>query len=258
LTDVLNFSIDNGVANLVLNRPPYNPLHSELIQRLSDALTAIEAREDIHTVILSGEGDKAFCAGADINGFLSKLGTRDQTISGAFHQVCDQLNRLPVPIIAVLKGYVLGGGMELALACDLRISEEDTRFALPEINLGIFPGGGGTQRLPRLIGTAKALEMIWLGDAIDASEAKALALVNRVVAKGEGLQEAELLAARLKEKSRPVLSRIKKAILQGMDRTLREGLEIEQQLFSELFLLKDAKEGVEAFLEKRPPRFTHK
>jgi len=158
----------------------------------------------------------------------------------------------------VLNGLTFGGGCELALACDIRIAEEHAQIGLPEIKLGLFPGGGGTQRLPRLVGEAKAKELMFTGDPISAQEAEKIRLVNRVVPSGEGLNSAKELAKRISRHSLQALSRIKKSVDEGMNHSLTEGIELEAALFAEVFQTEDIKEGVQAFIEKRKPVFQHR
>lgn len=257
MSDILKVRIENQIAFLTINRPPYNPLNLDLIDCLTQELHHIEQNKDVHVLVISGEGEKAFCAGADINGFVSRLGTKDRSLIRAFHHAFNQLSTLSIPVIGALKGHVLGAGLELALACDFRICEEDAKLGLPEVNLGIFPGAGGTQRLPRIVGQAKALEMIMFGKTVSAKEAGEMCLVNVVVPKGAAESTAREWAEELKEKSKPVLARIKQSVQSGMQLPLHEGMELEQEIFSDLFLLDDTREGIHAFIEKRKAEFKH-
>ncbi len=172
--------------------------------------------------------------------------------------VLTKIDQFPKPTIAVLNGLTLGGGCELALACDLRVAEAQVQIGLPEVKLGLFPGAGGTQRLSRLVGNAKAKEIIFTGDPLGAIEAEKIGLVNKVVEQGCGLSEAKILASRMTRHSLQALSRIKKAINEGSEATLEQGLEIETNLFEEIFQTEDVKEGVSAFLDKRKPAFVHR
>ena len=201
-------------------------------------------------------------AGADIKEFPTMMKmTQDelkQHLLQGSHRVFDLIESSPKPTIAVLNGYALGGGCELALSCDLRIAEEHAQLGLPEIKLGLFPGAGGTQRLPRLIGKSRAKELMYLGDPISAEEALRIGLVNKVVPKGEGLQAAQAMAEKIAGYSLQALSRIKKAVNEGMERSFHSAIELEADLFSEVFHTEDAKEGVQAFIEKRPAKFKHR
>jgi len=174
------------------------------------------------------------------------------------HAVLTKIEQFPKPTMAVLNGLTLGGGCELALACDLRVAETQVQIGLPEVKLGLFPGAGGTQRLSRLVGNAKAKEIIFTGDPLGAAEAEKIGLVNKVVEQGSGLSEAKILASRMTRHSLQSLSRIKKAINEGSEATLEQGLEIETNLFEEIFQTEDVKEGVSAFLDKRKPAFVHR
>src|SRR5699024_5980816 len=202
--------------------------------------------------------DKIFIAGADIKEFPNMIDNphmREDVM--AMHEVLNSLEDMTKPTIVVLDGLTLGGGCELALTFDIRIAEEHAQIVLPEVNLGIFPGGVGTQRLPRLIGSAKAKEMMFTGEPVSASEAEKIGLVNKVVSTGKGLNTAMEIAGNITEKSLQSLSRIKKAVDEGVERSLSEGLEKEATLFEEVFQTEDAKEGVAAFIEKRKAHFTH-
>lgn len=174
------------------------------------------------------------------------------------HELMFEIENLPKPTIAVLDGLTLGGGCELALAFDIRIAEEQVMLGFPEVNLGIFPGAGGTQRLPRLVGTAKAKEMMYTGEPISAEKAEQIGLVNEVVKTGEGRNVAMELAKKMAGKSLQSLSRIKQVVNKGMEMDLPESIEWEATLFEEVFQTDDVKEGVDAFINKRQPEFSHK
>lgn len=255
---VLLCEIQERIAILEINRPPYNPLSPTVIHGLTKVLEDIYSEESVHVVVIKGAGEKSFSAGADIRHFTSRLGSKDLALAGDFHKAYDLLNQLPLPVIAALKGRVLGGGLELALACDFRLCDENTKLALPEVNLGIIPGAGGTQRLPRLIGAAKAMEMMMFGRSVSAAEALNLGLVNRVVPPGTVEEEALNWAKILKQKPKLSLKNIKKSVHYGLGLPLAEGIRYEKELFSEMFISEDAKEGVNAFLEKRSPVFNGK
>jgi enoyl-CoA hydratase/carnithine racemase len=258
MEEVLLCKIEGKVAVMEINRPPYNPLNPAVFEKMKTFLEELYRNEEVNVLVIKGAGEKAFSAGADITQFVSRLGRKDLSLTVGFHKAFELLTQLPIPVIAALKGHVLGGGLELALACDFRLCDEHTKMGLPEVNLGIFPGAGGTQRLPRLVGKAKAMEMIMFGTPINAEEAKESGLVNKIVAAGTVEEEAMNWANILKEKPRVALQSIKKTIQHGVNLPLAEGLRYEMELFSEMFVSEDAKEGVSAFLEKRTPKFTGK
>jgi len=243
-------------VTITLNRPAVlNALNRELRLELLAALEAAEKDEGIRVVILTGAGEKAFSAGADINEFanLTPMGIRDHVELA--RKVTASIAGMGKPVIAAVNGYAFGGGCELCLACDLVVASENARFGLPEINIGIIPGGGGTQRLPRLIGVRKAKELIFTGEPIKAEEALNLGLVNKVVP-AEKLRETVLeLAGKLASKSPVILKLAKAAVNHSMESTLAAGLGYEKELFSLCFSTEDQKEGVKAFLEKRKPAF---
>lgn len=248
-------SKEGAVATITLNRPPLNPLNSKVFQELEAACQDLEADPEVRAVILTGAGERAFAAGADV----SELGR--QTPVGA-HAFCrtswrafNKLENLPKPTIAALRGLVLGGGCELALCCDFRIAAENARFAQPELNLGIIPGGGATQRLPRLIGMARAKELIFLGDTIDAATALQYGLVHRVVPTEKLMEEVKALAEKLAAKPPVAIATLKRVMHVGMNVDLYSGLLLETEGFVANFASEDAQEGLKAFLEKRPPVF---
>ncbi|MGD6816936.1 enoyl-CoA hydratase [Metabacillus sp. 113a] len=244
---------------LVIENPPLNVMSQAVLRELDEVLNELKTDEETICVIITGAGDRAFMAGADIKEFpelIGKKGIKSQFMES--HSVLNKLDDFPKPVIAVLNGLTFGGGCELALACDLRIAEDHVQIGLPEIKLGLFPGGGGTQRLPRAVGEARAKEMMFTGEPVDAVKAKAIGLVNEVVPKGEGLQYGVKLASRISRYSLPALSRIKRSVNEGLGVSLKEGLEHEAGLFEEVFQTEDIKEGVQAFIEKRKPEFTHR
>lgn len=247
-----------GIAIITIDNPPMNVLSGEVVSQLDEVFTRVSNDPHIIVAILTGAGRKAFMAGADIKEFPSWLEKEKhelEKITMETHRVFYLIENLPKPTIAVLNGLVLGGGCELALTCDIRIAEEQIKLGLPEVNLGLFPGGGGTQRLPRLIGPAKAKELMYIGDPISAQEALQLGLVNQVTVDGKGLQTALEMAKKMACKSIQSLSRIKKSVNDGLNVSLKEGIEIESKHFIDVFATEDIKEGVQAFIEKRRPSF---
>ena len=257
----IRYEVENNVAILTITNPPLNVLSAAVIEGLEEYISRIEDDTEVIAVILTGDGDKAFMAGADIKSFPNQMtmgakGVEENT--NKFHALFNRFDFLPKPTIAAINGITFGGGCELALLCDIRIAEEHATIGLPEIKLGLFPGGGGTQRLPRLIGESKAKELMFTGEPITATTAERIGLVNHVVAKGESLTAAKELAAKITRHSLPSLSLIKQAVDQGLDTTLEEGLKIEAANFGKVFETEDVKEGVRAFIEKRKPQFKHK
>lgn len=248
---------EGAVSIIQLNRPQKkNSLNTELRHEIEAALKEIAEDPRQKVVILTG-GEDFFCAGADI-GEIQDASTAEETYkhSREFQLLFDRIEALPQPVIAAVAGYALGGGCEMTLACDFRIAAEGTKFGVPEIKIGAFPGGGGTQRLPRLIGATKAKEMILTGDPITAEEARSLGLVMKVVPKGEVLEESKNLAAKLAALPRLAMQASKMLINKGLEVDLASGLEMEARSFANLAGTNDLKEGTSAFLEKRKPNFT--
>ena len=248
---------EGAIATVQLNRPQKkNSLNSELRREMEEALGVIERDTSLKVVIVTG-GEEIFCAGADI-GEIKEATTAEANYKHAreFQLLFDQIESLPQPVIAAVSGYALGGGCELALSCDFRIASEGARFGLPEIKIGAFPGGGGTQRLPRLVGAAKAKEMIFTGDPISADQALSLGLVVKVVPKDKLAEEAKGLAAKLAVLPRLAMEASKRVINKGLEMDLASGLELEARCFGNLATSHDLNEGILAFLEKRKPNFT--
>ncbi|NLI70000.1 MAG: enoyl-CoA hydratase [Firmicutes bacterium] len=240
---------------LTINNPPVNALNSSLLGELENTVDELAAT-DIAVLIITGAGEKAFVAGADISEFPQlnrangeKLARRGQLI---FQKIAD----FPVPVIAAVNGIALGGGLELALACDIRVMALGARFGLPEVTLAIFPGYGGTQRLPRLISPGKARELIFTGDLVDAEDAVRLGLAEYVT--DDVLSKAKMIAQTIMKRGPVAIRQAKKAINRGLEVSLGEGMKIEAALFGELCDTEDQKEGARAFLEKRKPIYKGK
>ena len=255
MAELITMEKSEGVAIVTIDNPPMNVLSMQVTKELDEVFKKLAEDSEVIAIILTGNGEKAFMAGADIKEFPDREANKGVVDT---HAVFNRIENIPKPTIAVLNGFTLGGGLELALLCDIRIAEDHVRVGLPEINLGILPGGGGTQRLPRLIGNARAKEVMFTGEPLSAEEAKEIGIVNRVIPKGRGVEEAAILAEKFTNKSLQSLSRIKHLVNVGSQLSLEEGLQMEQLLFDEIFVTQDAKEGVSAFIEKRKPEFTHK
>lgn len=256
MVELLSVSKKNGIATVTIDNPPMNVLSQQITKELDIVFRQLQEDNEVISIILTGAGDRAFMAGADIKEFPERDVKKGDEID--IHAVLNMIESIPKPTIAMLNGFTLGGGLELSLTCDIRIAEDHAKIGLPEVNLGILPGGGGTQRLPRITGPSKAKEMMFTGDPLSAEEAHRLGIVNQVVPKGEGIKAAEKLASKLASQSLQALSRIKRLVNVGSELPLEEGLQMEKQLFNEVFITEDAKEGVSAFIEKRKPVFTHK
>jgi len=251
-----SLTVEDGVATLVINHPPVNSLSQPVINDLQAVIKEIKGDPSVKVVIITGAG-MFFVAGADIKE-ISEIRDAKYGAQMARHgeRLFREIELLEIPTIAAINGTCLGGGTELAMVCDIRIASDRAKLGQPEINLGIMPGYGGTQRLPRLVGTAKALEMILSGEAITAAEAKAVGLVNRVVPEAEVLKQAKGLAQRIASKSKQAITRIMQAVQEGVTMSLEDGLSLENRLFGDICETKDMREGVTAFLEKRQPKFT--
>lgn len=241
------------VGRITLNRPQaLNALGQDLIRDLNQALAKSEADPEIHCVILTGS-EKVFSVGADLKELQGKR--RTELSQNDFIKDWEKVSTFPKPIIAAVSGYALGGGCEIALMCDFIVASDTAKFGQPEITLGTLPGAGGTQRLARLLGKAKAMELCLTGRLIDAVEAEKIGLVNHVFPLEQWHDEASKIAQTIASYSLPVLMKIKQAIGQAFEVPLDEGLKFERHLFQSTFDLEDQKEGFTAFLEKRKPEF---
>jgi len=241
------------VVIITINRPEKrNALNIKTREEGAALIEELRGNDSVGVVVITGAGDKAFIAGADIAEFAGRTAMmqRDVMVSRSLFNAIDSF---PKPVIAMINGYCLGGGCELALACDIRIASENASFGQPEINLGIIPGGGGTQRLTRLVGEGKAMEMILTGEIIDAKSAHAIGLVNHVVPLDQLEAKTMEIASRIAEKSPIALSLAKEAVKIASRSNLDEGLRREVDLFALCFSTEDKDEGVKAFLEKRKP-----
>ena len=255
----LLYSKEEGIGIVTINRPEsLNALNGEVFTELYKLFQEIEDDQDVRVVILTGSGEKAFIAGADIAEMQAQSSVEIRSFIDKGRRASDRIYTLSKPVIAAINGFALGGGCELAMCCDLRVASENAKFGQPEINLGAIPGGGGTQRLSRLIGMTRAKELIYTGNAIDANTAFTMGLVNKVVPPESLMAEAKELARKLLSKSSIALALAKKAITSGANMNLPSGLDLEAECFALSFATEDQKEGMSAFLQKRKPEFKGK
>jgi enoyl-CoA hydratase len=243
----------DGVTLLRLNRPPLNPLSTALLRELEGIATGLAADPSVKAVVVTGS-EKAFAAGADVAEFTADGAA--PAVSSGIRAGIDTLAAVPRPVIAAINGFALGGGLELALACDLRVAADSARLGFPEIQLGIFPGGGGTQRATRLVGPAKAKELTWSGRHVKADEALAIGLVDRVVPADEVLDHALEWASTLASGAVAAMGIAKRVIDGGLDGSLAAGLDLEAEGFVEVFATDDAKVGIQSFLDHGPGKAT--
>jgi enoyl-CoA hydratase len=247
----------DGVAIVTIDNPPMNALSTALLDELEAEVDALDADDDVRAIVLRGGGVRAFVAGADIKEFPSLRESAGEGGSArGIQKLGPRMDAAHTSLVAAIRGFCLGGGLELAMCCDVRICADDATLGQPEIKLGLIPGGGGTQRLPRLVGRGKALEMILTGARIDAREALRIGLVERVVPAGEAHSAAQALARTLAEKAPVALRYAKEAVVKGLGLPLEDGLRLENDLATLLRTTEDRIEGAKAFLEKRKPRFT--
>lgn len=244
-----------GILTLTIQRPEVrNAINPDVWQGIAGGIARAREDDAIRVVIITGEGEKAFSAGADVD-YMTRR-TVHEVLKGQGQNVYDEIEALPKPVIAAVNGYALGGGCELALACDIRIASENARFGQPEVGLGIIPGAGGTQRLVRILGLGRAKHLLLTGEIIDAQEAYRIGLVTRVVPQPELLPAARALAQQLMARGPLALSLVKAATLAAVDAGIRTGMLFERLAQAVAFGSEDRQEGLRAFLEKRPPRFT--
>ncbi len=249
---------EGGLAVVTLNNPPVNALNSQLLGELEEVLDGLYKANDVGALVITGSGEKAFVAGADISEFPSLNKDNGEKLARRGQQIFQKIADFPAPVIAAVNGVALGGGLEVALACDIRVADENAKLGLPEVTLGIFPGYGGTQRLPQVLPLGKARELIFTGEQIASAEAERLGLVEHVASAGEALNKAKEIAAKILKRGPVAVREAKKAINKGLDVSLEEGLKIEASLFGGLCETEDQKEGAKAFMEKRKPEFKGK
>ena len=256
---LLIFHKEPPIAIITINRPEVmNALSNALVEELDQTLDLVERDEEVRALIITGTGDKAFMAGADIRELEKRDFILGRQETRRRQQVFNRLAEMKIPVIAAINGFALGAGLELAIACTIRVACEEARLGSPEVNLGIIPGDGATQRLPRLIGFGRAMEMVLTGDFIDAQEAYRIGLVNKVVPRTELMDAARKLAAKLAAKAPLAVQCAKEAVNRSLEVGLYEGLAHESYLHALTCATEDKKEGVAAFLEKRKPNFQGK
>ena len=255
MPEFVRLEVNDGVGTIRLDRPPMNAINEQLSDELGEAAREAARRDDVRAVVLTG-GGKVFAAGADVKMMAGMSPAEVKPMITNLQNVFSSVEDVPKVVVAAVAGYCLGGGLELAMCADLRIAAEDASFGQPEIGLGIIPGAGGTQRLPRLVGLSRAKELIYSGRRIDAARALEIGLVDRVVPPGELLEAAAEDAARYASGPTAALRAAKVAIDVGMRVDLRSGLVVEREAFADLFATEDQKEGMQAFVDKRKPGFT--
>ena len=254
----IKYEVKGNIGYLMVNRPKaLNALNTDVLNELQQALAEIEADEQVKVVIVTGEG-KAFVAGADIAQMSKLNAVEGRAMMAKGHKVMNTIEQMPKPFIAAVNGFALGGGCELAMACDIRIASQKAKFGQPEVGLGIIPGFCGTQRLPRLVGKGMAKYLIYSADMIGADEAHRIGLVEKVVAPEALMAEAEALAAKIASKAPIAIAQAKIAINNGMDMDLKSASQLEVEATTVCFGSEDQKEGMAAFLEKRAPEFKNK
>jgi enoyl-CoA hydratase len=252
----VRLAIDGTTAVVTIDRPKaLNALNSATLEQLEEAFGKVAAQPEIRGLIVTGAGEKAFVAGADIAEMMDLNIEQALAFAARGHRVFDALERLACPTLAAVNGFALGGGCELALACDLIYASDNAKFGLPEVSLGVIPGFGGTQRLTRLVGRARAKELIFTGDMVDAARAKAIGLALDVVPAAQLLAHCQAVIGRIAKKGPLAVARAKRVIAQGADLTLAAGNQVEREAFADLFNSADRKEGMTAFLAKRPAVF---
>ena len=249
----------DDIGILTVNRPDkLNAISNELTSELSSLMDELEKDDKLRVLVITGAGDKAFVAGADIQELVDRDARMGRRVSRDRQEIFSRIENLPVPVIAAVNGYALGGGLELALACNIRVCSEKAQFGAPEVKLGIIPGDGGTQRLPRLVGLGRAMEMILSGDFIDAQEAHRIGLVNRVVPPEELMKAAMELAQKIASRPPLAVRYAKEAVNRSQEGDAASGFALESYLHALTCTTEDKKEGVAAFLEKRKGKFKGK
>jgi enoyl-CoA hydratase len=252
----LTYEKKNAIAYVTINRPKVlNALNMATMEELRTVFHAIKADDSVRVVILTGAGEKAFVAGADLNELAKHNAVEGKAYTHKGQSVLNLIENLGKPVIACINGFALGGGCEIALACTMRLASENAKLGQPEVKLGIIPGYGGTQRLPRLVGKGIAMQLVLSGEMISAQEAHRIGLVNEVVAQAELIPRAEAIAHKIIANAPLAVQYAMEAVNRGMEMTLAEGLYLEATLFGVCCATEDKTEGTKAFLEKRAPQF---
>ncbi len=254
--EFININVDKYIATITINRPEVlNAMNKAVVAELEEAMEECIQNDDVGVIVITGAGEKSFIAGADIKS-MQKMSSREALeFSREGQEMTMVIENSPKPVIAAINGFALGGGCEIALACDMRIASENAKFSQPEVALGIIPGWGGTQRLPRLIGKGRAIEMIASGEMMDANEALRIGLINHVVPQSELMEKVQSLVKAILRNGPAAVGAALKCIHKGFDEPLENGLDIELNAFSELFETDEQREGTTAFVEKREPNF---
>ena len=256
---MISLEQDGPLAIITLTNPPLNVLHPQMVAELDACFTALATDAAVVVAIIVGQGDRAFCAGFDIREFPRMMEPGGaEVLTNKLHAGLSKIASLGKPTIAAVNGLALGGGLEVAMACDIRLVAANAQLGQPEIKLGLFPGAGGTQRLPRLVGAGRAKELMYIGDPVSAEEAHRIGLANTVVPAGEALTAAKELGGTIASRAGVALRYIQQAVDRGLSTTLAEGLKVEADLFAKIFQTEDLREGVDAFINKRPPNFQHR
>lgn len=255
----IKLELNEGVSLIAIDRPKsLNALNLETLKEIDQALEEVKENEEVKVVIITGAGEKAFVAGADISEMKDMNPLKAKEFAEFGQKVFRKIELMKKPVIAAVNGYALGGGCEMAMACDIRIASHNAKFGQPEVGLGIIPGFGGTQRLPRIVGMSKAKELIYTGDMIDAEEALRIGLVSKVVEQEKLLEEAYNIAKKIMSKGMIAVRLAKEAINIGINADIETGMSYEAKAFAVCFATEDQKEGMAAFLEKRAPKFVDK
>jgi len=249
-------TVEDSIGTISISHPPVNALSGKVFEEIREAALKFQSDPTVRVIVLTGEGSN-FAAGADIKEIQAiSTAVEGESMCRKGHEVTAALWNSPVPVIAAINGYCLGGGNELVMACHLRVATDKARFAQPEVRIGIVPGLGGSQRLPRYLGVAKALELLLTGEMLSAQEAKAHGFVNMVVPEAELRRQTMGLAKKIAAHSRLAVRTILEAVRRGVEMGLAEALQLEARLFGRMMETEDKREGVQAFIEKRPPRFS--
>jgi enoyl-CoA hydratase len=254
--EFIKIDVENYIATITINRPEaLNAMNKVVVAELKKAMENCVENDDVNVIVITGAGEKAFVAGADIKAMQKMSGREALEFSREGQELAMIIENSPKPVIAAINGFALGGGCEIALACDMRIASENAKFSQPEVALGIIPGWGGTQRLPRLIGKGRAIEIITSGEMIDAEEALRIGLVNHVIPQPELMEKVHSLATSILKNGPAAVGAALKCIHKGFDEHLENGLDVELNAFAELFETDEQREGTAAFVEKRRPNF---